>query len=52
MLNFIQEKELSNSIFSKYKIKVYTKTDFYIFPKYLIINLERQVENYYFMNDT
>jgi ubiquitin C-terminal hydrolase len=49
--NYIQEKELSNSYCTKCKLKVYTKTDIYKFPKYLIIYLERQVENYYFKND-
>lgn len=47
---FILEKEVSNRICRKCKEKIYTKTDIYKFPYYLILYFERNDENYYIEN--
>lgn len=48
---FFSEKEILNLFCENCNKKYYTKTNIYSFPKYLIIYLERKVDNYYIKND-
>ena len=48
---FFCEKEILNLFCETCNKKYYTKTNIYSFPKYLIIYLERKVDNYYIKND-
>jgi ubiquitin C-terminal hydrolase len=48
---FFSEKEILNLFCEKCNKKYYTKTNIYCFPKYLIIHLERKVDNYYIKNE-
>jgi ubiquitin C-terminal hydrolase len=47
---YISEKEFSNAE-CQCGCKIYTKTDIYKLPKYLIMYFERKVDNYYIEND-
>lgn len=47
---FILQKKISNKICSKCEKEIYTKTDIYKFPYYLILYFERNDGNYYIEN--
>ena len=49
--DFFSEKEILNLFCENCNKKYYTKTNIYSFPKYLIIYLERKVDNYYIKNE-